>query len=134
VITLCLTAFAGLALALLISAAVNTSQLATDLLTPWIAPQVLFAGALFAVASMNTVGKVIAAVTAVRWSFDGSTAIVDLKELFAQSSSPIGEALLIQYEDSFNWAVSYYWLALAPFIVVPLVAAGVILTLKTRPR
>jgi hypothetical protein len=95
---------------------------------------VLFAGALFAVASMNTVGKVIAAVTAVRWSFDGSTAIVDLKELFAQSSSPIGEALLIQYEDSFNWAVSYYWLALAPFIVVPLVAAGVILTLKTRPR
>jgi ABC-type multidrug transport system ATPase subunit/CRP-like cAMP-binding protein len=134
VITLCLTAFAGLALALLISAAVNTSQLATDLLTPWIAPQVLFAGALFAVASMNTVGKVIAAVTAVRWSFDGSTAIVELKELFAQSSSPIAEALLIQYEDSFNWATGYYWLALAPFIVVPLVAAAVILTLKTRPR
>ncbi len=135
VVTLCLTAFAGLSLALLISAAVNTSQLATDLLTPWIAPQVLFAGALFAVAAMNSVGKVIAAGTAVRWSFEGTVASVHLKEnLFAVSSSPIAKSLLIQYREMFNWSPQSYWLVLLPFIVIPFVAAGVVLELKTRPR
>jgi ABC transport system ATP-binding/permease protein len=134
VVTLALTALAGLALSLLISAAVNTSQLATDLLTPWIAPQVLFAGALFAVPSMNLIGKGIAAITAVRWSFEGAVSITDLKALFAQSSSPIGEALLLQYKDSFNWAPGAYWLVLAAFIILPLLAAGIILTKKTQPR
>ena len=133
IVTLSLTAFAGLALALLISAIVNTSQRATDLLTPWIAPQVLFAGALFAVASMNVVGKVIAAVTAVRWSFEGSVSSMNLKDLFAQSHSPIAKSLLIQYKDSFNWAPHTYWLVLAAFIIVPLVAAGSVLAKKTRP-
>jgi len=134
VITLSLTAFAGLALSLLISAAVNTSQLATDLLTPWIAPQVLFAGALFAVPSMNTIGKVIAAVTAVRWSFEGSVSITELKDLFEQSPSPIGESLAIQYQDSFNWAPGEYWLVLGAFVLLPLAAAGVILAKKTQTR
>lgn len=134
VVTISMTALAGLALSLLISAAVNTSQLATDLLTPWIAPQVLFAGALFAVPSMNLVGKVIANVTATRWSFESAVAITDLKDLFAQTPSPIGEALLLQYQDSFNWAPGAYWLVLSAFIFLPLLAAGIILTKKTQPR
>jgi ABC-type multidrug transport system ATPase subunit/CRP-like cAMP-binding protein len=133
IVTLSLTAFAGLCLALFISAAVNSSQLATDLLTPWIAPQVLFAGALFAVAAMNSVGKVIAAVTAVRWSFEGSVSSVHLKHLFAQIHSPIAKSLQIQYRDSFNWAPHTYWLVLAAFILVPLIGAGVVLARKTRP-
>ena len=134
IITLSLTALAGLALSLLISAAVNSSQLATDLLTPWIAPQVLFAGALFAVPSMNLIGKVIAAITAVRWSFEGAVSITDLKDLFERSPSPIGESLAIQYQDSFNWATGSYWIVLAAFVLIPLVAACVILAKKTQTR
>lgn len=134
IFTLSLTAFAGLALSLLISAAVSSSQLATDLLTPWIAPQVLFAGALFAVPSMNSIGKVIAAITAVRWSFEGSVAITELKDVFEQSPSPTGESLALQYQDSFNWAPAEYWLVLSAFVVLPLVAAGVILSKKTAAR
>jgi len=134
VITLSLTAFAGLALSLLISAAVNTSQLATDLLTPWIAPQVLFAGALLAVPSMGAIGKLLAALTAVRWSFEAAVEITDLKLVFGQSPSPIGESLAIQYADSFNLAPGQYWLILSAFVVVPLVAAGVVLTKKTQTR
>lgn len=134
VVTLALTAFAGLALSLLISALVNSSQLATDLLTPWIAPQVLFAGALLAVPSMNAIGKVLAAITAVRWSFEGSVQITDLKEIFEESPSEIAQALAIQYRDSFNSTPGEYWLVLSLFIVVPLVAAGIILTKKTQPR
>jgi hypothetical protein len=134
VVTLALTAFAGLALSLLISSVVNSSQTATDLLTPWIAPQVLFAGALLAVPSMNSIGKVLAGITAVRWSFEGAVGITDLKEIFEQSSSDLAQALAIQYRDSFNWAPEKYWLVLVMFIVVPLVAAGVVLTRKTQPR
>ncbi len=131
---LCMTAFAGLALSLFISAAVNTSQLATDLLTPWIAPQVLFAGALFAVPSMNFVGKIIAALTAVRWSFEGAVASVDLKALFEQGSSPVAESLLIQYKDSFNHSPGLYLAILSLFAIVPLVGAGIVLVKKTQPR
>src|SRR5829696_5467341 len=134
VLTLSLTAFAGLALALFISALVNNSQLATDLLTPWIAPQVLFAGALFAVPSMNFIGKGIAAITAVRWSFESTVAITDLKDLFAASPSPVGEALLVQYKDSFNSGWGTYCLILTLFIIVPLVGAAIALSKKSQPR
>lgn len=134
VVTLALTALAGLTLSLLISAAVNTSQLATDLLTPWIAPQVLFAGALLAVPSMGVIGKLLAAVTAVRWSFEGAVEITGLKEIFERSPSPIGESLAIQYQDSFNSAPGEYWLILSAFILIPLIAAGVILAKKTQTR
>ena len=134
VVTLCLTAFAGLALALFISSIVSSSQMATDLLTPWIAPQVLFAGSLFAVASMNSVGKVIAAFTGVRWAFEGAVSSVKLKDLFEANDTQIAKALLVQYKDSFNWAPERYWLVLAAFILVPLIGAGVVLARKTRPQ
>ncbi len=133
-VTLVLTAWAGLALALLISALVNSSQLASDLLTPWIAPQVLFAGALLAVPAMNSVGKLLADVTVVRWAFEGSAAVTDLKELFERSTSPIGKALELQYEESFLWQPYWYWVILAAFILVPLALALVVLTKKTQPR
>jgi ABC-type multidrug transport system ATPase subunit/CRP-like cAMP-binding protein len=134
IITLVLTAWAGLALSLLISAAVNNSQMATDLLTPWIAPQVLFAGALLAVPAMTFIGKILATITVVRWSFEGAAEITNLKDLFERSSSPIGEALSIQYADSFNWAATSYWLVLAAFILVPLAISVIVLTKKTQPR
>lgn len=134
VFTLILTGWAGMAMSLLISSVVRTSQQATDLLTPWIAPQVLFAGALFAVPSMNVVGRALSNITAVRWAFEASSNIVDLKELFAASPSSIGAALLVEYRNSFNSSPATYWGILALFVVIPLVLAGVVLTKKTKAR
>ena len=52
-----LTGLVGLALALLTSALVRTSQQATDMLSVWIMPQVLFGGALLAVPAMTSSGR-----------------------------------------------------------------------------
>jgi ABC transport system ATP-binding/permease protein len=134
IITLVITSWAGLALSLFISSAVNNSQQATDMLTPAIAPQVLFAGALVAVPAMNSIGKVIAAITGVRWSLEALVQATDLKELWATSDTEIGRALLVQYEDSFNSDLWIYWLILSAFIVVPMVAATLVLRKKTQPK
>lgn len=129
--TLVLTGWAGMGMSLLISSAVKTSQQATDLLTPWIAPQVLFAGALLAVPAMGFVGRVLASITAVRWSFEASAQATNLKDLFRATNEEIGDAMLIQYADSFNWAPGRYWLILGAFVLVPLVLASVVLTKKS---
>ena len=133
VLTMILTGWAGLAMALLISSVVSNSQQATDLLTPWIAPQVLFAGALFTVPSMNFVGRALSHITAVRWSFEAASHVTDIKAFFAATNSEIGEALLIQYDASFNTRPLVYWVILAVFVLVPLVASVKVLELKARP-
>lgn len=129
--TLVLTGWAGMGMSLLISSVVKTSQQATDLLTPWIAPQVLFAGALLAVPAMGFVGRMIANITAVRWSFEASAQATNLKDLFDATNDEIGDAMLIQYADSFNWSHGRYWLILGAFVLVPLALASVVLTKKT---
>jgi ABC-type multidrug transport system ATPase subunit len=134
ILTLVISSWAGLALSLLISSAVNNSQQATDMLTPAIAPQVLFAGALFAVPAMNSIGQVVAAITGVRWSLEALVQATDLKALWATSDTEIGRALLVQYEDSFNSDLLVYWLILTAFIIVPLVAATLVLRKKTQPK
>jgi ABC-type multidrug transport system permease subunit len=134
ILTLVITSWAGLALSLFISSAVNNSQQATDMLTPAIAPQVLFAGALFAVPAMNSIGQVVAAITGVRWSLEALVQATDLKALWATSDTEIGRALLVQYEDSFNSDLWIYWLILTAFIIVPLIAATLVLRKKTQPK
>src|SRR5205085_2800262 len=66
-LTLVLTGLVGLVLALLTSALVSSSQQATDMLSVWIMPQVLFGGALVAVHNMIVIGKIVSAVAPVRW-------------------------------------------------------------------
>jgi hypothetical protein len=134
VLTVILTGWAGMAMAILISSAASTSQQATDLLTPWIAPQVLFAGALFAVPSMNFVGRALSNITAVRWAFEASSHVTQLKRLFALSEGATGQALLTQYKASWNWEPAVYWAILAGFVVVPVVLAAVVLNRKSRRR
>lgn len=133
-LTLTLSAWAGLALALLTSAAVETADTANALLAPEIAPQVLFAGALVAVPSLSLIGKVLAALTDVRWAFDAGARVLDLKHFFTQTSSPIGKSLSIQYADSFNSSLGTYTVILVAFVIVPLAIAAVVLRQKTRPR
>ena len=134
IITLVITSWAGLALSLFISSVANNSQQSTDMLTPAIAPQVLFAGALLAVPAMNSIGQVVAAITGVRWSLEALVQATDLKELWASSDTEIGRALLVQYEDSFNEDILLYWLILSAFVIVPLVAATLVLRKKTQPK
>ena len=133
-VTLVLTGFVGLALALLTSAFVPSSQQATDMLSVWIMPQVLFGGALVAVSSMNVVGKVIAAVSPVRWSFEALGEIVDLNNQFRIDTSRIGPGLAIQYGDTFTRDPLQNWLILAVFIVVPLALTCVVLQRRTATR
>ena len=133
-LTLVLTAFAGLALALFTSALVVTSQQATDMLSVWIMPQVLFGGALVAVPLMNVVGQAFSAVAPVRWSFEAVGQIVDLPGQFDSDTSRIGPGLAIQYEGSFTRDPAQNWLILLLFIVIPLALTCVVLKRKTTPR
>jgi ABC transport system ATP-binding/permease protein len=133
-LTLVLTAFVGLALALFTSALVSNSQQATDMLSVWIMPQVLFGGALVAVPLMNLVGKIISAVAPVRWSFEAVGHIVDLDSQFNVDTSRIGPGLAIQYTGSFTRDPVQNWLILALFIVVPMALTCVILKRKTTAR
>lgn len=130
-LTLILTSFVGLSLALFTSSVAPTSQTATDLLSIWIMPQVLFSGAIFPVPAMNAAGRAISHVIALRWSFEAVGQVADLPELFAASPTPIGQSLLLQYETSFAGDVWQKWLILAVFIVVPLTLAAVILRRRT---
>jgi ABC-type multidrug transport system ATPase subunit/alpha-tubulin suppressor-like RCC1 family protein len=130
-LTLVLTGFVGLGLALLTSAFVASSQQATDMLSVWIMPQVLFGGALVAVTSMNIVGKVIAAVSPVRWSFEALGEIVDLNTQFRIDTSRIGPGLAIQYGDTFTRDPVQNWLILAVFIAVPLALTCLVLKRRT---
>ena len=101
-LTIVLTGLVGLALALLTSAFVVSSQQATDMLSVWIMPQVLFAGALLAVPTMNFVGRMISAICPVRWSFEALGNITDLGDVFRTDTSKIGPGLAIQYAGSFT--------------------------------
>jgi ABC-type multidrug transport system ATPase subunit/CRP-like cAMP-binding protein len=133
-LTLVLTGFVGLALALLSSAAVSTSQQATDMLSVWIMPQVLFGGALLAVPAMTIVGKIIAALAPVRWSFEALGEIVDLNTQFRVDTSRIGPGLAIQYGDSFTRDPLQNWLILVVFIAVPLALTCLVLRRRTAAR
>jgi hypothetical protein len=131
-LVLLLTGVAGIALALMTSALVSTSQLATDLLSIWIMPQVLFAGALFAVPAMGLIGRLFSYLAAARWAFEGSGRILELDGLFSKAPSPIGRSLLSQYRNTFEGGQSGPLLVLALFIVVPLALACVIVARRGR--
>jgi ABC-type multidrug transport system ATPase subunit len=133
-VTLILTGLVGLSLALFTSALVRTSQQATDMLSVWIMPQVLFGGALLAVPQMNIVGKTLSVLAPVRWAFEAIGKAVDLPHQFDVDTSQIGPGLAIQYEGSFSRDIVQNWLFLALFIVIPLVLTCVVLRRKTTPR
>jgi ABC-type transport system involved in multi-copper enzyme maturation permease subunit len=131
-LTLVLVGLVGLALALLTSAFVSTSQQATDMLSVWIMPQVLFGGALVAVHNMNVVGKVISVVAPVRWSFEALGHIVNLHHIFdTDPNSRVGVGLGIVYTNTFDHSPAPNWVILALFIVVPIALTCWVLKRKT---
>lgn len=129
-LTLVLTAFAGLALALFTSAVAATPQQATDTLSLWIMPQVLLSGALFAVPSMTIVGRALSHFAAVRWAFEANGRITDLNDLFLNGTSPLARPLLEQYQTTFSRNPVQDWAILVAFILVPLVLTCLVLRRK----
>lgn len=132
-LTVVLTGFVGLALALLTSALARSPQQATDMLSVWIMPQVLFGGALLAVPAMNTAGRILAAVAPVRWCFEALGHIINLDTQFRTDTSRIGAGLAIEYGDSFTRNPAQNWAILGVFIVVPLALTCVVLGRRTAP-
>jgi ABC-type multidrug transport system ATPase subunit/CRP-like cAMP-binding protein len=126
-VTFSLTGLAGLSLALFTSSFAPGTQQATDMISLWIMPQVLLAGALFSVPSMSIVGRVLSNVATARWSFEAAGEITDLPGRFAASNTPIGQSLLLQYGSSFSRNPVQNWGVLALFIVIPLILACLIL-------
>lgn len=133
-VSLVLAGTAGMALGLLTSAFVRSSQQATDLLSLWIMPQVLFAGALFAVGAMNSVGAAISNVAVVRWAFEASGNAVDLTKVFRENQSVTGRSLLDQYGTTFSDGPVRQWIIMGAFTIIPLVLTGIILRVRQPQR
>ena len=133
-VTLALAGLAGMALGLFTSAIAGSSQTATDLLSLWIMPQVLFGGGLFAVPIMDFVGRAVSHVAVVRWAFEASGHAVGLSDVFRRSESLTGQALLEQYGSSFESSFWYQWSILAAFVLVPLVLTVLILRSRQPKR
>jgi ABC-type multidrug transport system ATPase subunit/CRP-like cAMP-binding protein/ABC-type multidrug transport system permease subunit len=131
-VTMALTNFAGLGLALFTSAVSPTSQTATDLVTVWVMPQVLFSGALFPVPTMEPVGRALSVVTGARFSFEGIGRSAGLPDVLAGSPAAIGQQILASYGDTFDRALWQTWAILVVFALVPLVGAALVLRRRTR--
>ena len=143
-ITMILCAAGGLCLALLTSAFANSPTQATDLLSLWIMPQVLFGGALIAVSAMPTIGQWLSHITVARPAFAAAGDATNINQLFEavvadanasgdQIAAATATSLLDQY-DGFFVDIYRQWAILAIFIVVPLVLACLVLRRKTRIR
>jgi ABC-type multidrug transport system ATPase subunit/CRP-like cAMP-binding protein len=133
-VSLFLVGTAGMALGLLTSSFVRTSQQGTDLLSLWIMPQVLFAGALFAVSSMNTAGRLISNLATVRWGFEATGNAVDLTTVFRESQTVTGRSLLDQYATAFDGSPVEQWMIMAAFTIIPLLLASIVLRTRQPQR
>jgi ABC-type multidrug transport system ATPase subunit len=132
-VTLSLAATAALAMGLLASAAVSTPAQATLALPMLCFPAVLFSGAILPVNVMANVGQWLSALMIDRWAFEAVGRELGLRELFAEGGSDLGPPLLEAYGDAGTSGVGTYWLILATFVVVLLVAAWLTLRRRARP-
>jgi ABC-type multidrug transport system ATPase subunit len=130
-VTLALNAAAALALGLLTSAAVSTPAQATLALPMLCFPAVLFSGAILPVNVMANAGQWVSAVMIDRWAFEAVGSTLGLRHLFAEGGSDLGPPLLKTYGDAGTRSVATYWLILAAFFVVFLVAAWIVLRRRT---
>ena len=133
-LTLVLTGLVGLGLALFTSALVHTTQQATDMLSVWIMPQVLFGGALLAVRQMGVVGRILSVIAPVRWSFEELGHAVDLTQHFQTDTSRIGPGLAFEYANTFRRDPLQNWVILCLFIVLPIAFTCVVLKRRTASR
>jgi hypothetical protein len=116
-VTLALDALAALALGLLASALVRTPAQASLALPMLCFPAVLFSGAVLPVPVMAPVGRAISAIMSDRWAFELIGGDLGLRQLFAGDPSPLGPALLAEYDTTWTASHAAVWVILALFTV-----------------
>jgi hypothetical protein len=131
-IGLLLCAVAALGLGLLTSAAVGTVPQATLALPMLCFPAVLFGGAILPVHLMARAGAALSAVMPSRWAFEAVGHDLGARRILAHGGSRLGPPLLASFGDAGTASTGTYWLVLAVFSFVFLVATWVVLVRTTR--
>lgn len=132
--SLLLCAIAALGLGLLTSASVRNVAQATLALPMLCFPAVLFAGAVLPVHLMARVGAALSVVMPSRWAFDAIGHDLGARRILAHGGSPLGPPLLASFGDAGRRSAPTYWLILASFVVVFLLATWAVLVRTTaRP-
>jgi ABC-type transport system involved in multi-copper enzyme maturation permease subunit len=132
--TLLLCSIAALALGLLTSAAVRNVAQATLALPMLCFPAVLFAGAVLPVHLMAKAGAALSLLMPSRWAFDAIGHDLGARRILAHGGSPLGPPLLTSFGSAGRASTPTYWIILASFVVVLLVATWAVLVRSTgRP-
>jgi ABC-type multidrug transport system ATPase subunit len=129
---LLLCSIAALGLGLLTSALVGNVSQATLALPMLCFPAVLFSGAILPVNLMANAGAALSTVIPTRWAFEGIGHDLGARRILAEGGSPLGPPLLESYGDAGTHPTGTYWLVLAAFVVVLLVATWGVLVRSTR--
>lgn len=130
---LLLCSIAALGLGLLASASVGNVSQATLALPMLCFPAVLFSGAILPVHVMASAGRAVSWVIPTRWAFEAIGHDLGARRILARGGSELGPPLLESYGNAGTSATGTYWLALAVFAVVFLVATWLVL-LRTTER
>jgi ABC-type multidrug transport system ATPase subunit len=129
---LLLCSVAALGLGLLASATVGNVAQATLALPMLCFPAVLFSGAILPVNLMAGAGAALSAVIPSRWAFEAIGHDLGARRILARGGSRLGPPLLTSYGDAGTASTGTYFLILAVFAVVFLVATWVVLVRNTR--
>ena len=129
---LLLCAVAALGLGLLTSATVGNVAQATLALPMLCFPAVLFSGAILPVHLMAGPGAVLSALIPSRWCFEVIGHDLGARRILARGGSPLGQPLLASYGHAGTWPTGAYWLILAGFAVLFLLATWVVVARSTR--
>src|SRR4029079_17985570 len=129
---LLLCAVAALGLGLLTSAMVGNVAQATLALPMLCFPAVLFSGALLPVNLMAGPGAGFSLVMPSRWAFEVIGHDLGARRILAEGGSRLGPPLLASYGQAAMHATGTYWLFLATFAVVFMVATWCATVLTTR--
>ena len=133
-VTLLLCALAALGLGLLTSAMVRTVSQATLALPMLCFPAVLFSGAILPVNLMANVGAALSVAMPTRWAFEGLGHDLGARHILAEGGSPLGPPLLASFGEAGSQPAVTYWLILAAFTVMFLVATKAVLARTTTQK
>ena len=131
-VSLLLCAVAALGLGLLTSAMVGNVAQATLALPMLCFPAVLFSGAILPVNLMAGAGAGLSVVIPSRWAFEVIGHDLGARRILGEGGSRLGPPLLESYGDAGTLSTGTYWLILAAFAVVFLVATWGAIVRTTR--
>jgi hypothetical protein len=95
-------------------------------------PAVLFSGAILPVHLMAGAGAALSRLIPSRWAFEAIGHDLGARRILADGGSRLGPPLLASYGDAGTAPTGTYWLVLAAFALVFLVATWGVLVRSTR--